>query len=334
MRSGEPKPGPTVTVAYIGGSARCGSTLLDLLLGQLPGFVAVGSLSNLWERGLQGNNLCGCGTPFLQCPFWESVGHEAFGGWDAVDADEIVRLRSETTRYRHVPGYFAPRLRPAFHDKVVEYAEYMARLYAAIESVSGCSIIVDSSKAVAQALLLRRMPNVNARVVHLVRDSRGVAFSWSKQLRRPEFTTATTYMPRYGPVHASTDWIAANLPYHVIGALSLPRHFVRYESLVESPSAEIARIGDFLGVRLAQADLSFLESDSIEHVHNHTVSGNPMRFDPGRFKVRLDNEWRVRMRLRDRMIVTLLTLPLGLAYGHIGNRFSRVLRRSSKARSA
>jgi hypothetical protein len=305
-------------VAYIGGSARCGSTLLALLLGQLPGVVAVGSLSNLWERGLQKNNLCGCGTPFWQCTFWESVGREAFGGWDAVDANEILLLQSETTRYRHLPWLFAPGLRPAFSEKIVEYAEYLARLYAAIKRVSGCSIVVDSSKDVADALLLRRMLNVNPHIVHLVRDSRGVAFSWSKRLLRPEFTASPTYMPRYGPAYASIDWVAANLPYHAVGALSLPRLFVRYESLVESPKAEIARIADFLGVKLAQPQPSILEGGWSEPAHSHTVSGNPMRFDPGRLQVRLDDEWRVKMKWKDRMIVTLLTWPLSLAYGYLG----------------
>jgi Sulfotransferase family len=333
-RSSEPKPGAKVTVAYIGGSARCGSTLLDLLLGQLRGFVAVGSLSNLWERGLQKNNLCGCGVSFRQCPFWTRVGDEAFGGWDAVDANELVRLQSEVARYRHLPWHFAPRLRPAFFEKVVRYAEYMARLYEAIKSVSGCSIVVDSSKDVADAVLLRRMPNVDAHIVHLVRDSRGVAFSWSKWLLRPEFTTSPTYMPRYGPAYASIDWVAANLPYHLIGALSIPRLFVRYESLVKSPRVEIARIADFLGANLAQPDLSFLDGASGEPVHDHTVSGNPMRFDPGPIRIRLDDEWRVKMRWRDRTIVTLLTWPLGLAYGYVGARSSRDIRGGPKARSA
>ena len=317
MRLDQPQPAP-IDVVYIGGSARCGSTLLDLLLGQLPGFVPVGSLSNLWERGLQENNLCGCGVPFRQCPFWEKVGRVAFGGWDAVDEDELVRLKSEIARYRHLPWHFAPRLRPAFFEKVVKYSENMARLYGAIKSVSGGATVVDSSKDPADAFLLCRMPDVNARIVHLVRDSRGVAFSWSKWLLRPEYTTSPTYMPRYGAAYASFDWVVANLPYHLTGALSLSRLFVRYESLVESPRVEIARITDFLGVNLSQSDLSFLDGASSGPVHNHTVSGNPMRFHPGPLRIRLDEEWRVKMPWRDRAIVTLLTWPLGLAYGYFG----------------
>ena len=57
-----------------------------MLLGGLPGCTAVGELRHIWERGVLGNRLCGCGEPFHECPFWSAVGREAFGGWDAAGA--------------------------------------------------------------------------------------------------------------------------------------------------------------------------------------------------------------------------------------------------------
>ena len=82
--SSEPRSGTepqTVDVAYIAGSGRSGSTVLALLLGKLSDFVPIGGLTNLWERGLKRNYLCGCGSHFGECPFWVGVGEEAFGGW-------------------------------------------------------------------------------------------------------------------------------------------------------------------------------------------------------------------------------------------------------------
>jgi hypothetical protein len=307
-------------VAYIGGAGRSGSTVLAMLLEQLPGFVAAGGVSNLWQRGLQQNHLCGCGAHFRDCAFWQEVGREAFGGWDAVDADELVRLKFAVTRYRHWPWHLAPHLRPAFLEKIDEFSGYMERLYAAIKSVSGSSVVVDSSHNVLPALLLRRMPNVHGHILHLIRDSRGVAFSLARRVPRAEVTATPTYMPRYGSAQASVEWVLANLPYHVTGARSLPRLRVHYESLVASPATEIARIADFLGVKLAPSEVSILEGDSIEVVPNHMVSGNPHRLGVRQVQVRLDNEWQVGMRPMDRMIVTLLTWPLGRAYGYMGNR--------------
>ena len=66
-------------VVYVGSWGRSGSTLLDLVLGQIPGFVSVGELRYLWERGLAERQLCGCGRPVTGCPFWGAVLEEVFG---------------------------------------------------------------------------------------------------------------------------------------------------------------------------------------------------------------------------------------------------------------
>ena len=124
---------------------RSGSTVLALLLGRLPGFVPVGGLTNLWERGLKKNYLCGCGSHFRECPFWAGVGEEAFGGWENLDADEILRLQHAVTRYRNMPRMIAPRAGSAFSESLSEYSSYVTSIYRAITRVSGRSIVVDNS---------------------------------------------------------------------------------------------------------------------------------------------------------------------------------------------
>jgi hypothetical protein len=332
----EPRPAPTVTdVLYIGGSGRSGSTLLSLLLAQLPGCFAAGGVTNLWERGLKDNYLCGCGAHFRDCAFWQEVGQQAFGGWDAVDVDEIVRLKSEVTKHRNWPWLLlAPRARPTFSKKLVEYSAYMSRLYSGIKGASGCRIVIDPSHEVSPALLLRGMPNVRGRILHLVRDSRGVALSLSKRIRRAEDTTAFTYMAQYGSIHASWEWVVANLPYHVIPTRSLPRLRIHYEALVSSPGTEIARIAEFLGTELSPSELATFEADSLEIGENHMVSGHPHRLGETHVEIRLDNAWRERMSLTDRLLVTLLTLPLGLAYRYVGVPRTWTTKSRSSARGA
>jgi hypothetical protein len=51
---------------------------------------------------------------------------------------------------------------------------------------------------------------------------------------------------------------------------------------------------------------------------NHTVLGNPMRFDQGEVVIRRDDRWRTQMVPADRRIVTRRTWPLLLRYGYIG----------------
>jgi hypothetical protein len=314
----DPGPEPEVTdVAYIGGAGRSGSTVLALLLGNVPGFVPIGGLNHLWERGLQKNYLCGCGVHFRECPFWEGVGREAFGGWDALDVNEIVRLKSEVTRYRHWPWHLAPRLRPAFSSELVAYSDYLARLYKAVKSISGCRVIVDNSHDLIPALLLQRMRGVRGHILHLVRDSRGVAFSLSKRARRSEAKTTPMYMDQYSAAQASIVWLAGNLSYYTLWTSSLPKLRLSYEMLVTSPAAEIERIAEFIGSELSASDLSVFDSDSIGISENHMISGNPHRLGRKEIQLRLDEEWRAKMRPRDRIVVSLLTFPVILAYGYL-----------------
>ena len=79
-----------VSVLYIAGPGRSGSTLLDTMLGQIDGFVSVGELRNLWARGLGDGWPCGCGAAVRDCPFWSSVLTEAFGSVDAVSVEETL----------------------------------------------------------------------------------------------------------------------------------------------------------------------------------------------------------------------------------------------------
>lgn len=309
-----PKDAPVIDVVYVGGAGRSGSTVLALLLAQLPGFVAVGGLANLWERGLQENYLCGCGAHFRSCHFWQRVGAQAFGGWDAVNANDVLRLRSSVTRYRRWPAYVAPRLPRKLAANAAEYSDYTARVYAAIARVSGASAVVDNSHDISPALLLARTPGVRGHILHLVRDSRGVAFSLGKYVARPEATGAPTYMPRYTPVRASLEWLVANVPYHFIPSRLLPTLRVRYESLVASPATEIGQILAFLGRDGSGVPVSLYEADSISLAENHMVSGNPHRLGRTHVELRLDAEWRRTMKPRDRMLTTLLTLPLNLPY--------------------
>ena len=55
------EPGQAPIVVYIAGSGRSGSTLLERALGEIPGFVNVGELIDLYRRVADHGELCGCG---------------------------------------------------------------------------------------------------------------------------------------------------------------------------------------------------------------------------------------------------------------------------------
>lgn len=306
-------PAPRVDVLYVAGCGRSGSTLLDLVLGRVPGLVSLGEVKFLWERGLHGNELCGCGAPFRECAFWRAVGEEAFGGWDAVDVERMLWLERRVDRHRYLPLILAPWLSRRYRGLLDEYAARLEQLYRAIATVSGAELLVDSTKHPSYALILRRIRGIRLRSAHIVRDGRGVAFSWSKEVGRPEVVTRNETMPRYGPARAAGQWLVDNLLVHAFGR-RLGARRVGYERFVAAPRAELEALLAGLGRDPADAVEALAADDAVDLGENHTVAGNPLRFRRGRIQFSLDEEWRERMTRRDRAVVSLVAWPLLAAY--------------------
>jgi hypothetical protein len=304
-------------VVYVGGVSRSGSTVLGVMLGQVPGFVWPGEVRWIWRKWGAEDQLCGCGEPFRACPFWNMVAAEGFGAWDGVDAAETVRLEGEVVRFRTVPLLRAPRVAPAFQAKVARYAERVQRLYEAVSRVANGATIVDTTKDPPYAFLLARVPGVDLRVVHLARDPRGVAFSAAKRVVKPDVVGGQELMPQQQAVAAALDYDVYNTLFTALGALGVPRLFVRYESLVDEPQRQLARALEFAGSSVDVASLDWLQPGSFRIDAHHSASGNPLRFQRGAAKLRRDEEWRERMSGRDRVAVAALTWPFMLGYGYV-----------------
>lgn len=303
------------TVLYIAGLGRSGSTLLDRALGATDGCHTLGEVVHVWSRGVDADERCGCGEPFSTCPFWTKVGQVAFGGWDSIDRDELRRLQASVDRTRHVPLLTVPRLRSGFRTAVARYGSLLSKLYLAAAEVSGADVLIDSSKHVSTAYMLRHVPGIDARVLHLVRDPRGVAYSWTKRKALPSAGDGAQ-MARYSPLKTSMLYLVQNGMLDLLSLSATPRLRVRYEDFVAEPRWELDRILAFAGkpgttrphVRPGEVDLG----------PNHIVGGNPMKGRLGTVPLRRDDDWRAAMDPTARRLVSGLTFPLRLAYHYRG----------------
>ncbi|SDJ52025.1 Sulfotransferase family protein [Nonomuraea maritima] len=285
---------------YLGGLGRSGTTLLERLLGEIPGVVALGEVVHLWERGVLAAELCGCGRPFPACPFWRQVGERAFGGWTRGHAERVLTLRRQIDRTR--------RIARIHHPDLAEYAAAYRALYAAV----GAPVVVDSSKHASLACCLVAAGGVDVRVVHVVRDPRAVAHSWSKLVPRPEDGRPMT---RWGPARTALHWWAQNAALELLPGRGARVTRVRYEDLVARPGSTLEALAREL--ELGEPDLSFVEGRSAWLGPSHTASGNPMRFHVGRVELRRDDAWRAEPRTA-RRLVDVLTWPLRARYGYAG----------------
>jgi UDP-N-acetylglucosamine transferase subunit ALG13 len=310
------------TVLFLGGFGRSGSTLVERLVGELPGACALGEVVHLWERALRDDELCGCGERFHECPFWRKIGDVAFGGWDNLDPRHVLSLKHTVDRNRYVPQLAAPQLRPAMRRAVAEYVRLYERLYAAALQVSGATVLIDSSKHASLAFALRWSPQLDLRVLHIVRDSPGVAYSWTKRVRRPEAAAEEDYMPTYSPARAGLLWSAYNGMFELLAARGARTRRLRYEDLLADPTGSLREVASFAGLNAETAaglvthgrgDMAVVELSA-----THTVAGNPMRFDTGRVTLRRDDAWRSGLPEREQRVVTTLTAPLRIRYGYAG----------------
>jgi hypothetical protein len=302
-------------VLFIGGLGRSGSTLLELILGQSDDVCALGEVDHRWERGLGNDERCGCGQQFSDCVFWQKVGDRAFGGWSSVDVREIADLRATVDRTRFIPRMARERMSDRDLTRVRRYASFYTAVYHAAGEVTGAEAVVDSSKHASVAFALRWAEDLDLRVLHLVRDSRAVAHSWAKQVRRPEVVGVEEYMPTFKPLRVSALWTAQNLAFDTL-ARRVRVTRVRYEDFAASPVDTVARVRAIAGLADRPEATRILTEPPTTPTPIHSIAGNPLRFDDRPLRVRADHSWRTDMPARNRRIVGAATAPLRIRYGY------------------
>jgi hypothetical protein len=300
------------TVVYLGAVGRSGTTLLERVAATSPSFMAVGEMVHVWQRGVLHDEPCSCGLPLRSCPVWTDIVQRAFGGWDSIDVDQIRSWQRAADRTRYIPFLVVPRLASRrFRASSGALVDVLDRLYTAIGEVAGPGVVVvDASKHPSYFLLLRKMPSHGVRLLHVVRDPRGVAHSWAKTVARPESAVGED-MEQLGTLKAVGRWASHNVLFSLAG-LGARHRTLRYEKFAADPT----QLSRALGSLTADLDvqLPVFDGSHIQLAGDHTVSGNPMRFTTGRLDIRPDESWRASMPRGKRFVVGLLTLPLRLGY--------------------
>jgi hypothetical protein len=299
-------------VLYIGGLGRSGSTLIEKLLNELPQMFAVGETVHLWERGVRDNERCGCGELFRSCEHWTAVGKEAFGGWDNEDLEHNIDLRWSVDRTRRMPAIARIHRGGSLAPEQSEYIERIrAVMLASARVANQPEVLLESSKHLSTAALMALDDQLDVRVLHLLRDPRGVAYSWTKRVERPE--AGNELMPIYHPARTAGRWLSDNFGFEALARLGVPTLTMRYEDFLVRPAASLRAITDLMGIEPGDDDWSFLDGmDAKLQTPMHSIAGNPLRFGGEQITLRLDDAWRSKLDRISQLEVTAITVP-GLA---------------------
>ncbi len=293
-------------VLYLTGWCRSGTTLIGNILGELPGAVHVGELRYLWLNGVAGagtNNRCGCGAVLTECPLWSEVLTRS----DAErSAPALIARQHASLRTRHTGARLAEATgrRPAEGPAAQALADQV-RLYRTIAEVGGSSIIIDSGKFPAEAAAICGSAELDARILHVVRDPRATAESWR---------SAKEYIPAMGVARSTLYWVGFNHASAQIGARFPDRYQqIGYEQFVASPRRVLGAV--LAGWQLA-GDPGVSADGRITLGVNHTVTGNPDRLRHGEIRIRPDERWLHSQPAPARLAASALAAPWLRRYGY------------------
>jgi len=301
----------SVKVVYIMGSGRSGSTLLDLTLGSLPGFVSTGELANFFTRLNPADEYCSCGQKIHDCEFWMQVQ----ANWGGLHDDTRKRYAVLQGRYERLRAW--PRLITAgvrTDSDFRWYAERTAALFRAVAKVSGAAVLVDSSKSPTRALALSMMPGVDLTIVHLVRDPRGVAWSLNRAYAADHAAGIQHAIKPMPVVSATWSWMLNNWFADRVRRRTGKAILMRYEDFVQEPPVVLAQVLEAVGIRDKNVEPGKLIS-ALAPGNLHLPAGNRLRRQD-QVSIKLDDAWMRDMPAGKIRSVRLLAWPLMAKYGY------------------
>jgi hypothetical protein len=300
----DPEP---LTVLCITGWCRNGSTIIGNVLNEIPGFFHVGELHFLWKNsaGRGENTRCGCGAELTRCPIWSTILPltRPPGLSPTEHADLVVRRQVGWVRTRHT---WRVLRRGTSGSQIREHAALMARTYHAVAELTGARVVVDTTKIPGEAALLPHLSGIRPYYVHLVRDPRAVAHSWSRPKQYVHDMPART---------STAYWHGFNLASRAITRRYPDRSlFLRYEQFMADP---VATVDELLRLCGADPTANPVRGRTVELHPNHTVTGNPDRFVIGPTEIRdRDDSWRTGLSASSRVAAVALSWPLFGRYGY------------------
>jgi hypothetical protein len=300
-------------VLYVAGLPRSGSTVLGYVLGGLPSAIFVGELAFFWRRFAE-SELCSCSKPLPDCHFWSAVVQNAFGQMSIEQARELNRLERRVIRRQWLLGLTPVRWSTRRSQRINIMLEERDRLCRSICEIANAELIIDSGKEVIFGAIMTRLNSGSFHAVHLVRDPRGVAFSWQKQVRSD---SEPADMPRSPAIKTAARWIFTNLLTQLsLKRLSSTYQRLRYEELVARPDDIARQIWDTVSGPSGSAGWAGHEAQHASQ--HHLVGSNPgvRRHLGGELRLTLDEEWQVQLPRTQQRLVVAVCSALMAAYGY------------------
>lgn len=278
-----------------------------MLLGNTPGCFSVGEVRFFWEYVVEPDIRCGCGELLQSCPFWHAV-IETLSQYN-LDWIRLAAIARKLDRSHKLPWLSTPL--PYTRQDTQMLLDATEKLYLAIAQHANSQIIIDSSKVPSHLFLLNRLPALDVRTLHLVRDGRAVAYSWNKRRKRELANSGQEkWMARHSLLRSMLVWMAENSFVRRAGRQQSASAYtvLRYEDFAQNPYQELSAALRHLD--LEAIHLQRLQDNQVAPQPTHSVGGNPIRFKRGSLEIVLDEEWQQQMPSTTRRLLGVVGAPM------------------------
>jgi hypothetical protein len=295
---------------YILAASHSGSTLLSMLLNSHPQIITTGELKlSSGAIGDTSRYRCSCGQFVNQCIYWQKIkesmrsrGFEfdignACMDYRAMDSGFVRRLLRPLHRGFVLESLrdYALKLSPVWRKQLPEIQKRITALISTVLETSRAEVVVDSSKTDLRLKYLLRNPELDIKVIRLIRDGRGVALTY---MNPAEFADASSPNRRAGGTGGDRDserltmsqavreWKRSNeAAQNVLRRLDASSRIeIHYEQLCRDSESTLKCLFKFIGLNPDTYNKDFR---SVEH---HVI-GNGMRLD-NTSEISLDERWK------------------------------------------
>jgi len=303
-------------VLYILGYSRSGSTILNIMLGNIDSMFSAGEINNYLKSAWINDHYCSCGKTASECEFWPTV-KKSMEKSLQIDPTEIISISQKLENWRDL---VRTRFSKTDESKARQekYDRFNSELITTISELQKKEWVVDASKSPVRLNYLVESNALDCSAVHIVRDPRGVCWSLMKATRKNVEAGVQTDLPSVSYIATIKSlYLNAALAERVKRKIPTKQLLVRYDDLTNSPTETIEAIGSMLKTDTSSL-LKLVESDeSFQQEHN--IAGNRLRMKRD-IKLRHEQSWKSELPTFQFFVITLLTLPLLLKYKFPLNR--------------
>lgn len=300
-----------VILLHIAGTGRNGSTLMESILNEIPGFFAAGELG--FGDIFNEKSKCFCGEKFSECPCWKDILNELI---NLKEIDKSLFLKAQT-KYKSIFQLIKLLFLMNPHKLQKDfrlYLQYLEKLYHTIAKYRVCKVITDSSASFAYGYHLSQLSSVDLYVVHLVRDPRGYVHSMNriKMNSKNEPWSGKTSI-----LKAAFTWLKKNLIVEFFFAKRKGKYLrIHYEEFIQNPFESLEEIGKMMGIELGDHLHHLIDGKKFILGVHHISRGNIDFFRRRRENIvlRTNERWKEEMSKKNIFWVNLITWPLRLRY--------------------